>query len=80
MRTLSLETTYGALCISTRFAWRDDWETPTMLLQIGNDMDGRIRIHFTDPDALDQLAAAVRGLQQDCRTYRKRLAGLHIAS
>jgi hypothetical protein len=83
VRSLSLETTYGVLCISTSFTWHDHWDAPTIVLTVGNDIDGYIRLHFSDPDALDNLATAVRRLQRDCRTYSKRLrdtARLHAAS
>lgn len=73
MRSLNLQTTYGVLCISTSFTWHDDFEAPSMRLTIGNDIDGHVRLHFTDPDALDQLVTAVRRLQRDCRAYHKRL-------
>jgi hypothetical protein len=76
VRSLNLETTYGVLCISTSFTWHDNFEAPSMRLTIGNDIDGHVRLHFTDPDALDQLVTAVRRLQRDCRAYHKRLQAI----
>jgi hypothetical protein len=70
VHTVSLEA-YGALRVSTRFTASDDWHGPTLALQIDNGVGGSVRIRFTDPDALDHVAAAVRTLQADYRHYRQ---------